>query len=132
MLFHHDDIDSSCVLESEEAKASRSTSSAITHDSALDNFSELGKIILEGFCENVSVLVPGDSPNVRKLPSVVSQLSPPINIFLHGNGVSHFSVGHRGIPDRGHISQKAQIKTNKIHDPQDAIISTRASVVDVK
>lgn len=82
VLFDHDNVDSLGVLEGEEPEASGATGVTITHHGALDNLSELRKVIAERLCCCQQWF--GEAYGYRLgIPSVVSQFRPPINILLH-------------------------------------------------
>lgn len=49
MLLDHDSIDSLGVTESQETEATRTASSAVTHNGAFLNFAELREVVTKGF-----------------------------------------------------------------------------------
>lgn len=83
VLGRHDAVDGLRFLEREERKASRAVRFGIAHDGAVRDLAELLKVRPERVCVSFArseacVAIEGRNDQ----PSVVSQLSPPMNIFL--------------------------------------------------
>jgi hypothetical protein len=53
VLLHHNNVDTLGVLEGQKPEAARTTSRAVSHDSALADLAELREIIFQGFYDNV-------------------------------------------------------------------------------
>lgn len=89
VLFDHDGIDGLWVFEGEEAEATRTTGSTIAHHLAVDYFAVLREVIFERFCCDMISMVQSLckvlSVYILYLRSVVSQLRPPMNIFLQAS-----------------------------------------------
>lgn len=81
MLLHHHRVHSFRVPEGQKTKATRTASSAVSHDSALLNITELRKVVPKRFYASVR---PDNDPlpSTEYIRSVVSQFRPPMNIFL--------------------------------------------------
>ena len=98
MLLDHDSVDCLGITESEETKATRATSGAVTHHRTFLDFTELREVVTKRFCIRMPVrleyVVTGDKYDgissslnqvcavYEHVRSVVSQFNPPMNIFL--------------------------------------------------
>lgn len=87
VLARHDGVDRARLFEGQERKAAGAATLGVAHDGAVRDLAKLLKVHLQRVCECVRGSVRssrGERANISgSLPSVVSQFSPPMNIFLY-------------------------------------------------
>ena len=100
MFLDHDSVDRPGVLECKETETARSARGAISHDSAFVNLAKLREVVVQILLHviiSMLKLTQGCRHSFKsffrvraRLRSVVSQLRPPMNIFLHHDYVSYY------------------------------------------
>ena len=83
MLADHDRVHGRGVVKSEECEAARA-SVGVAHDRARLDLAKLCKVLSQRLCSNhrLALLRAEEQTIVTYVPSVVSQLRPPMNILL--------------------------------------------------
>lgn len=82
VLANHHGVDGLGILKGQEGKAPRAPSLAVSHDQAVRHIAELGKVPFERLCRQRVSRHCRSKTRLCDVPSVVSQLRPPTNIFL--------------------------------------------------